>query len=376
MEPDARPYDASMTKRYRARLRRAAEATGRGGFGGLLVTPSADLRYLTGYDPPPLERLTCLVVRPRRDPVLVVPALERPLAEGVGIDEVTEIRQWAETEDPYALVAALLGEAPAVACSDRTWAAHLLPLQRTLGGTRFAPASPVLGPLRAVKDRMELELLRRAGRYADAAVAELLKEPLETRTERQVAHRVGELLVEMGHDAVAFTIVGSGPNAASPHHGPTVREIRAGDAVVMDVGGRTDGYCSDVTRTVAVRRTPPDFERVYEAVLEAQERAFEAVAPGVPAEEVDRAARRVIERAGFGNLFMHRTGHGIGLEEHEDPYIVEGNRRPLRPGMCFSIEPGVYLPGEFGVRIEDIVTVTEDGAERLNRASRDLAVVR
>jgi Xaa-Pro aminopeptidase len=357
------------------RMRRAAEAAGETGLTTLLVTPSADLVYLAGYAPPPLPRLTCLVIRPHRDPVLVVPALERPLAEGSGIGELAEIVSWEETDGPHALVAGM-AEGGRVGCSDRMWASHLLRFQEAFSETDFVTASGVLDRLRSIKDPDELSLLERAARYADETFHRIIQSPLETLTERAVADELGDLLLEAGHETVAFTIVGSGPNGASPHHEPTTREIRAGDAVVMDFGGRTGGYCSDVSRTVAVKRQPKDFDRVYEVVLEAQEAAFQAIAPGVPAQDVDRAARAVIRHAGYGDLFVHRTGHGIGLEEHESPYIVEGNDQALQPGMCFSIEPGIYLPGEFGVRIEDIVTVTEDGAARLNRATRDLEVVR
>jgi Xaa-Pro aminopeptidase len=363
-------------KEHARRLARAAEAAGQAGLDAVLVAPSADLVYLTAYDPPPLERLTCLVLRPGRDPVMVVPRLERPLAEGGGVGTLAELRGWGETEDPYAAVAALVGEAERVGCSDQMWSAHLLSLQRATVDVRFESASPVIGALRAVKDGRELDLLKRAARYADEALARLIQQGLETRTERDVAGLLADLLLETGNDEVAFTIVGAGPNGASPHHEPTGREIHRGDPVVMDFGARTGGYCSDITRTVAVGEPPPDFRHVFDIVREAQEEAFRAVAPGVPAQEVDRTARRIIEREGYGELFVHRTGHGIGLEEHEPPYIVEGNDAPLRPGMCFSIEPGIYVPGEFGVRIEDIVTVTETGAQRLNHASRDLEVVR
>jgi D-alanyl-D-alanine dipeptidase len=307
---------------------------------------------------------------------MVLPRLERPLAEDGGVGELAEIRAWEETEDPYAAVAAVVGEAPRVGCSDRLWAAHLLRLQRALGGSGFESATPVLGGLRAVKDRRELDLLKRAARYADETFTRIIQQRLETRSERQVAGLLAGLLVEMGSDEVAFTIVGAGPNGASPHHEPTGREIHAGDPVVMDFGGLTGGYYSDISRTVTVGEPPPDFRHVFELVQEAQEEAFRAVAPRVPAQEVDRAARGVIERAGYGDLFVHRTGHGIGLDVHERPYIVEGNDEPLQRGMCFSIEPGIYLPGEFGVRIEDIVTVTEAGAQRLNHAPRDLQVAR
>jgi Xaa-Pro aminopeptidase len=360
---------------HAGRMRRAAEATGEAGLAALLVTPSADLVYLAGYAPPLLPRLTCLVIRPDRAPVLVVPALERPLAESSGLEDLAEIVSWDETDDPHAQVARMV-EGGRVGCSDRMWASHLLRLQDAFSEATFVAASGVLAGLRSIKDPDELSLLERAARYADETFHRIIQSPLETLTERDVATSLGDLLLETGHETVAFTIVGSGPNGASPHHDPTTREVRAGDAVVMDFGGRTGGYCSDVSRTVAVKRQPKDFDRVYETVREAQEAAFQAVEPGVPAQDVDRAARSMIRQAGYGDLFVHRTGHGIGLEEHETPYIVEGNEEPLRPGMCFSIEPGIYLPGEFGVRIEDIVTVTEDGAARLNRATRDLEVVR
>lgn len=357
------------------RLERAAEAAAARQLSALIVAPSADLRWLSGYDPLPLERLTALVVRPAKAPVLLVPELERPLAEQAA-GKLAEIVSWRETEDPYAVVAKIVGRGKRLGCTDRMWAVHLLRLQRALPQAAFFPASAVLGPLRAIKDEREIDLLRRAARYADETFGRVVKTGLESVTERDVAGRLGDLLLEMGNESVAFTIVGSGPNSASPHHQPGDREIRAGDAIVLDFGGRTGGYCSDVSRTVAVRKASAQLEEVHEIVREAQDRAFGLVKPGVPAQEVDRAAREVIERAGYGDLFVHRTGHGIGLEEHEAPYIVEGNEEPLRTGMCFSIEPGIYLPRKFGVRIEDIVAVTTNGAVRLNHASRDLEVVR
>lgn len=365
-----------MGREHRDRLRRAAEATAAADLDALLVAPSADLVYLTGYDPQPLERLTCLIVRPGRDPILVVPALERPLAEGRAATHVADLVSWDETEDPSHLVARILGTGTeAVACSDRMWAAHLLGIQRALPGARIRSARGVLGPLRAVKDEHELHLLRRAARATDEAFRRIIEERLEGLTEREVAARLGELLLEMGLESVEFTIVGSGPNAASPHHEPGDRALRSADAVVMDFGGTSGGYCSDMTRTVVVgEQASPRLKEVHEAVMEAQERALRAVAPGVPAAEVDRAARQAIAQAGFADRFIHRTGHGIGLETHEEPYIVEGNEQPLRTGMCFSVEPGVYLEGELGVRIEDIVVVTVDGVRRLNHAPRELTV--
>ena len=365
-----------MSALYAERLARASEAARRAGLAAVLVTPSADLVYLTGYAPKPLPRLTCLVIRPERDPVLLVPELERPLAEDAGVGRITELASWRETDDPHAKVGAIVGEVERAACSERMWAGHLLRLQAALDGTTFSSAGEVLGPLRALKDAREIDLLKRAARYADETFARMLQTRIETRTEKQIARQLAELLIETGNEEVAFTIVGSGPNGASPHHEPSGREILAGDTVVMDFGGRTGGYCSDITRTVAVGTPSPQMREVYDIVQEAQDQAFRAIKPGVAAQDVDRAARDVIEGAGYGELFVHRTGHGIGLEEHEAPYIVEGNDEPLRPGMCFSIEPGIYIPGELGVRIEDIVVVTGVGARRLNNAPRDLQVAR
>jgi Xaa-Pro aminopeptidase len=357
------------------RLVRAREETGRWGLTALVVTPSPDLVYLLGYEAPLLERLTALLVRADADPVLVVPELERPRAAESPAGELVEIRGWRDGEDPVSLVRSLLPGEGTVGASDRMWAAHLLALQEALPGVRFVPASTVLGQLRIRKEPAELQLLARAGRCADEAFRRVLREGLNGRTEAEVARSLARHREEAGCTGAAFTIVGSGPNAASPHHAPGERSIRPGDPVVLDFGGWVGGYCSDLTRTVVVGEPSEELREVHRVVLEAQEAAFRAVRPGVPAQEVDRAARRVIEEEGYGPDFVHRTGHGIGLEEHEPPYIVEGNDQPLEPGMCFSIEPGIYLEGRFGVRIEDIVAVTEEGAVRLNHAPRDLAVV-
>jgi Xaa-Pro aminopeptidase len=363
-----------VTGRYEARRAKAADAVAATGLHGFLVTPGPDLRYLTGYDALPLERLTVLRLSPGADPVMLVPRLERPAAAAAeGVDGVA-LEEWPDGTDPYAAVARLVG-AGRYALSDRTWALHVLGLQGATPAT-FVPAGRALSSLRAVKDEEELAALARAGEGADVAFGAVATMPFAGATERDVAAKLEDALRANGHERVDFTIVGSGPNGASPHHGASDRRIAPGDAVVLDFGGFADGYGSDITRTVAVESTPDGFDEVYGVVRAAQQAAFEAVAPGVPCEAVDRAAREVIERAGFGDRFVHRTGHGIGLETHEEPYIVSGNRTALEPGMTFSIEPGIYLEGRFGVRIEDIVAVTEDGARRLNDATRDVVTVR
>jgi Xaa-Pro aminopeptidase len=357
------------------RIGRAAEETAARDLDALVVSPSRDLAYLTGYDPMPLERPTLLVLRPNHDPVMLVPELERALAAASPVGEHLELVPWRDGSDPYEAAASLLAGAARIAVADRLWATHLLGLQRALPGAAFSPASPVMGRLRAVKDEDELGALRRAGRAADETFRQVLTMPFQGRTEEDVAHDLAELLVRNGHARADFTIVASGPNAASPHHEPGGRTILPHDAVVMDFGGELAGYFSDTTRTVVVTEAPDGFEQTYAAVQEAQAAAVDAVRPGREAQEIDRAARTIIDAAGYGDRFIHRTGHGIGLEVHEPPYMVEGDRTVLEPGMTFSVEPGIYLEGRFGIRIEDIVAVTSDGVERLNRSTRELQIV-
>lgn len=360
--------------RYAERRGRAAAAVEGAGLAGLLVTPGADLSYLTGYEPPPLERLTMLILVPGRDPVLVVPALEAPAAgtapgiAGLGLQE------WRDGEDPYELVARIL-RSGRFAVNDQTWASHLLALGHATSDCLFVPTGKALPLLRAVKDEDEIDRLRAAAHAADAVASEIVATRFAGRRELDVAADLDRMLRERGHEQVDFTIVGSGPNGASPHHEAGERMIEVADAVVMDFGGRASGYCSDITRTVFVGEPRDEERRVYEVVRAAQQAAFDAVRPGVAAQEVDRAARAVIVDAGYGERFVHRTGHGIGIEVHEPPYLVEGNETLLEPGMTFSDEPGIYLPGRFGVRIEDQVVVTAGGAERLNEAARELTVV-
>jgi Xaa-Pro aminopeptidase len=338
------------------------------------VSPGPDLAYLVGHEPPPLERLTLLALVPDRDPVLVVPALERPAAEAAPGIAGVELVPWRDGEDPYESTARIL-RSGRFAVTDRTWSSHLLALEHATADCLFVASGTVLPLLRAVKDEDEIARLRAAGRGADAAFAEVRQLAFVGRREREVAEDLDRLLRANGHERVEFTIVGSGPNSASPHHTAGERTIAAGDAVVMDFGGTVDGYCSDVTRTVFAGEPTEEQRRVYEVVRSAQQAAFEAVRPGAAAQDVDRAARAVIVEAGYGEAFVHRTGHGIGLEVHEPPYIVEGDETTLVEGMTFSDEPGIYLDDRFGVRIEDQVLVTATGAERLNEADRALAVV-
>jgi Xaa-Pro aminopeptidase len=364
-----------MSERSTERMRRVAEEAGAHGYAAVVVAPSPDMTYLCGYEPPPLERPTLLVLRPDADPAMLVPELERPLAAASPAGATMTLVGWIDGVDPYAEASGLVPGDGRIALGERTWASHVLGLQRALPGVTFEPAGPVIGRIRAVKDEDELANLRRAARAADESFRGILVMPFEGRTEREVAADLAELLVAHGHATADFTIVASGPNAASPHHEPSDRRIGSKDAVVLDFGGALEGYYSDTTRTVVVGEPPLGFERVYQLVREAQQAACDAVRPGARAEDIDRAARSVIADGGYGEAFIHRTGHGIGLEVHEPPYIVDGNGEVLATGMTFSVEPGIYLADRFGVRIEDIVAVVDDGVEHLNRSSRELQVV-
>jgi Xaa-Pro aminopeptidase len=345
------------------------------GVDALLLSVGADLPWVTGYEAMPLERLTMLVLPVDDRPTLVVPRLEAPRVEHD--DALFAMRPWHETEDPVAIVADLAGSRPSLAVSDRTWATFVLQLQASLPRARFAAASVVTAPLRAVKDNEEIAALRRAAAAADRVATQLMAGdiPLVGRTEADVSRDVGRRLVAEGHRRVNFAIVGGGPNSASPHHGAGRRVIEPGEAVVCDFGGTLDHYCSDITRTVFTGPPPSEFRDLYAVLERAQAAAVDAATVGTPCEDVDGVARRLIEEGGYGPQFIHRTGHGIGLEEHEDPYLVSGNCDPLEPGHAFSVEPGIYVEGRWGARIEDIVVATAAGPEALNRVDHGLAVV-
>ena len=362
---------------HRDRLTRIAAEAGTRGLDAILVTPSSDYLYLLGYNAPPLERLTCLILRPGAGATLVLPHLEEPLARhelGDLADEI-ELRPWEETDDPFALVGEILGRPGRVAVQDQMWARFVLRLGANLDGADLTEAGPALSALRRTKSAEEIERLRTAAEAADRAMDAITSQKLSGRTEAAVATQIRELLRSAGHDTADWAIVASGPNAASPHHTPGERIITEGDAIVLDIGGTANGYSSDTTRTAFVGVPPEEFQDLFAVLQEAQAAACDAVRPGIAARDLDRVAREIITDAGYGPLFNHRTGHGIGLETHEEPYLVESNPEPLREGDAFSIEPGIYVPDRWGARIEDIVVCTVDGGDRLNRSSRDLRVV-
>ena len=362
------------------RVHAARAVAGELGVDLLVVTPGSDLRYLCGYSAHAMERLTALAVPRRGEPFLVVPRLEAPMVDaspagGLGL----EVLAWDETDDPFARLAeavtARLGAAPVrVAVGARTWAEHALGVRRAVPGAALELAGPVLDRLRMVKTPAEVEELARAGAAIDrvhAAMGEWLR---VGRTEAAVGADIAAAILAEGHVGVDFTIVGSGPNGASPHHELSDRVVQAGDLVVVDIGGETaTGYRSDCTRTYVVGGSADAEVAEWYAVLQqAQQAATAVVRPGVTCEQVDAVAREVITDAGWGEQFIHRTGHGIGMDTHEAPYVVAGNDLPIEPGMAFSVEPGIYLPGRCGARIEDIVVCTDDGVRVLNEGPREL----
>ncbi|MGW5359761.1 M24 family metallopeptidase [Actinopolymorpha pittospori] len=363
----------------RHRLDRARTSAAAAGVDALLVSPGSDLRYLTGYDAKPLERLTCLILPAEGAPTLVVPGLERPAATASGVGDLgLEIVPWQETDDPYALVAKLLpADVRRVALDNHMWAEKVLAFRASLPGVEQTLAGEILRELRMRKTPAEIEALRAAGAAIDRVHARIGEWLRPGRTEAEVGRDIYDAIIAEGHVQVDFVIVGSGPNSASPHHEVSDRVIQAGEPVVVDIGGtNAAGYCSDETRTYAVGGpVPEEFIRFYDVLQRAQEAACAHVRPGVTAESVDAVARDIITEAGYGDAFIHRTGHGIGMEGHEDPYIVAGNTLPLEPGMAFSVEPGIYFEGRHGARIEDIVVVTETGVEALNLRPHDLRLI-
>ncbi|MFP5332281.1 MAG: M24 family metallopeptidase [Acidimicrobiia bacterium] len=359
---------------YLHRLAAAANATADSPYDALVLGVGPDLEYLTGYRAHELERLNVLVVWPDGEPTMVMPRLEAP-----GFPRLDGIRivDWLDGDEPLGVLFDLLGDVESLAVSDTLRALFLVPMLRRRPDLQFGLSSEVVGPLRMVKSAEETRLLAESGACADRVTTDLMegRVPLVGRTEREVALEVRERLVAAGLDTAEFAIVGSGPNSASPHHAPGNRVIEAGEVVLFDIGGRLGGYHSDTTRCVHTGPVPAEIAEAWEVLAAAHQAAVDVARPGNTCQDVDRAARKVIDDAGYGDRFIHRTGHGIGLQGHEDPYIVEGNDLVLQPGHAFSIEPGVYFADRWGVRLEDIVVVGEGDLVRCNQAARTLTPV-
>ncbi|SDD38285.1 M24 family metallopeptidase [Rhodococcus tukisamuensis] len=362
---------------YGERLRRAAELTAAAGLDALLITPGPDLRYLLGSRADSFERLTCLVVPADGSAAsVVVPRLElAALGDSATAELGLSVRDWVDGVDPYALVGSLLPTPSRTAVAEAMPALHVIPLTAALGAPPVL-ATGVLRELRMLKDEAEIEALRRAGAAIDRVHARMGQWLRAGRTEAEVAADIAVAIVEEGHTGAEFIIVGSGPHGADPHHEVSDRVIESGDIVVIDIGGPVEpGYNSDSTRTYSLGEPSPEIAEQFAVLERAQRAAVDAVRPGVTAESVDAAARDVLAAAGLAEVFVHRTGHGIGLSVHEEPYIVAGNRIELAEGMAFSIEPGIYFRGRWGARIEDIVVVTADGCESMNLRPHGLTVL-
>ncbi len=346
----------------------------------LLLSVGADLPYLTGYQAMPLERLTMLVLPADGDAELIIPALEAPLVQAQ--DDVFSLVPWGETEDPVQLAVDRIGSRTSVAIGETTWSTFLVQILNRTSGITFSDAGTVMTPLRSVKDAAEIESLRNASHAVDRIAARLQagEIPVVGQTEAQLSAELGRQIVAEGHAKVNFAIVAAGENAASPHHHAGSRVIQPNEVVLCDFGGTMSdefgvGYCSDITRCVYTGEPPAEFRELYDVLFEAQAASVAAAVPGTPVEEIDRTGRKIIADAGYGEYFIHRTGHGIGVEAHEHPYIVEGNDQPLTPGHAFSVEPGIYVPGKWGARLEDIVVSGVDGPDPLNTADHHLAVI-
>ncbi|MCP2323664.1 Xaa-Pro aminopeptidase [Hamadaea flava] len=357
---------------------RAQAAAANRGIDALLISPGADLRYLTGYDALPLERLTCLVIPVGAEPFLVVPELEEPAARaGIALAPDVELVVWKETADPFDVICRRLPSGLArIAVDDHMWADRVLTFARLLADVRLIAAGPVMTELRMRKTSREVDALRAAGAAIDSVHRQMGLWLRAGRTEREVARDVADAIASAGHTRADFVIIGSGPNSASPHHEASDRVISAGEPIVVDISGTMpDGYRSDCTRTYSIGEPPADHAAYFAVLHAAQTAQVNAVRPGITAGDLDAVGCDIISAAGYGPNFVHRTGHGIGLDVHEPPYIMAGSDLVIEPGMAFSIEPGIYLPGRHGARIEDIVICTTTGGLPVNAVTHDLQIL-
>jgi Xaa-Pro aminopeptidase len=363
---------------YMERISRLQSLLRESNLGGALFAPSAQMRYLAGWAEPGHERLIAFFIPATGEPTLVVPSINAAQARENRAG-ITDIRAWEDAQGWQGIVADLLEawhlEGRGLAVDDELPSGHLIRIQRLAPNVPYVPAGDLMAELRAMKSPEEIRRMEQSAAITDAVYEECLTALREGITEVELQEVIAAAYTRQGTKP-AFAIVCFGSHTAMPHHHPSNTHLKRGDIVVIDIGCVWEEYFSDMTRTVAYGEPDPEARRVYEIVYAAHRAAFETIKPGVPCEAVDAAARRVITEAGYGEYFIHRTGHGIGLSEHEAPYIVAGNKQPLREGMCFSDEPGIYLEGRFGVRIENTVTVTADGARYLHAAPPEKLPIR
>jgi Xaa-Pro aminopeptidase len=363
------------SRTFLARMNRAREEMARHGVDAMILSLGHDMPYLMGYLAMPLERLTMLVIPQHGDASLIIPRLEAPRVHEMS--EVFTMVPWNETEDPVAIAHRLLGSAHTIAVGDQMWSRFLVDLLVHRPSSKYVRSVTVMEALRSRKDAAEIAALVAAGAAADRVAAQLHagEIPLVGRTEAEVSADISARLIAEGHQKVNFAIVAAGENAASPHHHAGDRVIRHGEIVLCDFGGTMNGYCSDITRCVHLGEPPADIADAYAVLMKAQAIGVAAGVVGEMCEHVDIATRAVIDAAGYGEYFVHRTGHGIGMEEHEDPYMVNGNRTLIAPGHAYSVEPGIYVPGKWGMRLEDIVVATDNGPQAVNHANHQLVIL-
>lgn len=356
-----------MDDAHRDRLARLAHTAADLGWAGVAIGVGDDLRWAVGSTMSSHERLTLLCVPAAGPPTLVAPELERPDLPGL------TVQTWTDGQDPHAMAAAVFGDGPIGVDADLP-ARHLLPLQAL--GRDIVPGAPAIARHRMIKDAVEQDELRAISAAVDrvhARMGEFLRVGL---TEREAADLISAAMLAEGHAEVAFVIVGSGAHGADPHHDVSEKVLETGDIVVVDIGGpAASGYGSDCTRTYALGEPDAHAVSMIETLERAQAAGVAAAVPGATCAAVDAACRDLLADAGLGEWFIHRTGHGIGIAAHEEPFVVAGNDLELAPGMAITIEPGIYLPGRFGARIEDVVLITETGNEPLNRTPHGLTML-
>lgn len=360
---------------YAERLGRARAEMKRSGVDAMILSLGHDMPYLMGYLAMPLERLTMLVIPQDGEASLIIPRLEGPRVHQM--NDVFTMVPWNETEDPVAIAHTLLGSAQTIAVGDQMWSRFLVDLLVHRPNAKYVRSVTVMEALRSRKDAAEVAALVAAGAAADRVAAQLHagEIPMVGRTEAEVSADISARLIAEGHQKVNFAIVAAGENAASPHHHAGDRVIQYGEIVLCDFGGTMNGYCSDITRCVHIGEIPQDIADAYAVLLRAQAAGVNAGVVGSSCENVDAVTRAIIDEAGYGEYFVHRTGHGIGMEEHEDPYMVSGNTTPIAAGHAYSVEPGIYVPGKWGMRLEDIVVATDNGPMAVNHANHHLVVL-
>jgi Xaa-Pro aminopeptidase len=349
---------------YQQRLNRLRTVLRDQGIDSLILTPGAGMRYIAGFSTEGHERLICLIVPKNGDCVFITPALnaDQVRTNPAGFADVrawNDEEGWAPTVRKAASDLGLNGQV--IAVDPLMHARFLLGFEEIVSNAKFRSAGDLLGDARIAKDAEEIAAMKRAAQITDEIIPVAFAACVPGVSELDVQLAMEGAIYGRGAELSFNPIIGTGSNSALPHHHTGSRKLSTGDVVVLDFGAALDGYHGDITRTVAIGQASDEAKRVYEVVYAAHMAALNAAREGVTCESVDSAARGVIEEAGYGQYFIHRTGHGIGLEVHEYPNMVAGNKQILKPGMCFSIEPGIYLTDKFGVRLENIVTIAEGG---------------